>query len=264
MVRLLGLDALRGVAAISVFVYHVVRIWELPGLQRGYLAVDFFFMLSGYVIARMLDHKCIAPRSFIWSRYKRFWPVMAVGTALGLFTVPFDPVLVIAGFLFIPVFLSEKVFPLNSPTWSIFFELFANAVHSITPNGAWKYICAASILAYLAIGELAPGATSGNFVGGFPRVLIAYSIGAMLFLNWRDQPPLSIPAWAGISLLFAPFLPVRGFYFDLVFVVLICPLIIASGLRFRPPWAKFSGQLSFPLYAVHFPFLTLLHRYFSR
>jgi len=45
--HLLALDALRGVAAVSVMLFHISNGW----LPCGYLAVDMFFMLSGFVLA---------------------------------------------------------------------------------------------------------------------------------------------------------------------------------------------------------------------
>jgi len=51
--RLSGLDGLRGIAALGVLSFH---IWRVPG-GNGYLAVDFFFLLSGYVMARSYEDR---------------------------------------------------------------------------------------------------------------------------------------------------------------------------------------------------------------
>ena len=70
--RLLGLDALRGIAAIMVVMFHL----GLP-MMGSHLAVDFFFMLSGFVMARTYDERlqtgAMSPLAFMIKRYRRLW-----------------------------------------------------------------------------------------------------------------------------------------------------------------------------------------------
>ena len=88
--RLSGLDVLRGIAALWVLHYHTIKV-VLDGHNfgsRGYLAVDFFFMLSGYVMARSYEDKFrqgYGLKSFFTARYRRVWPTMAIG---GLISAP--------------------------------------------------------------------------------------------------------------------------------------------------------------------------------
>ena len=49
------LDGLRGVAALMVILYHVFECFDWTPLPHGYLAVDFFFVLSGFVIGYAYD-----------------------------------------------------------------------------------------------------------------------------------------------------------------------------------------------------------------
>ena len=88
MSRLSGLDALRGVAAIMVVLLHVNHLAGDAGwFTAGYLAVDLFFMLSGYVLARTFDRRLesdLSAMDFLVIRLRRLWPVMAVGALLGL------------------------------------------------------------------------------------------------------------------------------------------------------------------------------------
>ncbi len=250
--RLRGLDALRGIAALVVLIYHTVSIFELTWLyefhaiQRGYLAVDFFFMLSGYVIARMLDHKQRHPVLFVWSRYKRFLPTMAAGTSIGFCAYwlhpnpTFDPwIAAVTGFALVPIFTTYQVFPLNSPTWSIFFELFANTIHSIMPRKAWPAVFVIALAAVWVTDGFASGPSPANFLGGFARVLVSYSLGVMLFGIWRDNPSVPVPPSVGWALLIV-LMPVTGAAFDYFFVLLICPLVLASGLG--RPRAGRNGQ----------------------
>lgn len=82
-----ALDGLRGVAALSVVVMHRHVWFGLEGwLAHGYLAVDFFFMLSGYVMARTYEQRLsegYGAWRFMAARYRRLWPVMALGTLFG-------------------------------------------------------------------------------------------------------------------------------------------------------------------------------------
>jgi len=80
--RLLELDVLRGLAASAVVLFHyTVRYTQLfgypvpPGivLTRGYLGVEFFFCISGFVIFMTLD-RTRRPMDFVVSRVSRLWP----------------------------------------------------------------------------------------------------------------------------------------------------------------------------------------------
>ncbi|MGF1476841.1 MAG: acyltransferase family protein [Geminicoccaceae bacterium] len=56
---ILSLTSLRGVAALVVMAYHMRQVWNeaygldslTPAIERGYLWVDFFFILSGFIMA---------------------------------------------------------------------------------------------------------------------------------------------------------------------------------------------------------------------
>src|ERR1700754_1815377 len=80
------LDAMRGVAALSVLLYH----WrpQLPWILfgSGYLAVDLFFLLSGFIIAHAYDEKLakgLGFLDFLALRLMRLCPMLAFGTAIG-------------------------------------------------------------------------------------------------------------------------------------------------------------------------------------
>ncbi len=253
--RLKGLDALRGIAALVVLSYHVAAIFAISGQPNGYLAVDFFFMLSGFVIAGVLERTPEAGVEFVCSRYKRFWPTMAAGTAIGLFVTPYSQWWeALPGFMLLPIFSSAWVFPLNSPTWSIFFELYANAVHSVMRR-LWPAVFFASLALLIVTGGFGGGPTPGNFFQGFPRVLLSYSLGVMMFQRWTvGGLPLKIPACFGLLLL-TLLVPWQSPWLDYSFVLLICPLLIMSGVKESLPFAEKLGALSFPLYAIHYPLL---------
>ena len=280
--RLHGLDALRGIAALCVVAFHAHGVFGgFPHLfAKGYLAVDFFLMLSGYLMARTSEPRLAAghsPLRFMVSRYRRFWPMMALGSLIG---VPylwvragdfahFAPVL-IANFLLLPWPLGRLMFALNIPAWTIFFELVANTVHVFALRSLHVRTIAAlalfalgvTIAVLLSFGTLDLGARPENFLAGFPRIFLAYLIGILLHrLGIAMRGPVLIGWLALIALpgamLGSWFGGVSGWQFDLGFVLLVCPFAILGGLLLTRPtrlgWL--SGAISFPLFAVHMPVL---------
>jgi len=276
--RLAGLDLLRGIAALSVLAYHTLPV--LTGAWRGnaYLAVDFFFMLSGYVMARTYEARLaegLRPSAFVAARCRRLWPTMFAAGLLGLpgFFIVYGfgqlPVAV-ANLLLIPVLTMRWVYPLNAPAWSIFFELFANAVHALLLRRLPRLLLILLALAMVPI--LVPvasrltfdlGAHAVSFAYGFPRVLLSYAIGVALWRWWRDEPTVAVSpdcAFLAMPLFFGAGAFYGGSWQGgLVFILLLCPMMIAGGLRWQgagAPFARLAGAMSFPLYALHTPIFT--------
>jgi peptidoglycan/LPS O-acetylase OafA/YrhL len=288
--RLPGLDMLRGIAALCVVGLHTRAIYGDYGwiVGTGYLAVDLFFMLSGYVMARTYDPRFAAglgPLRFFLARYRRLWPVMAIGSVIGLPKLWFElqnptGFALTAGFnlLLLPVPQEGPAFPLNIPAWSILFELTANLIHGLI---LWRLrlrwlvvLAAATIPPIFWVGTsydtFDVGAHTYDFLAGLPRVLLSYLIGIVLWKLWRDEPALPVPP--GLALIAMPamfsaawILGLKDWRLDLVFIVIACPLLIAGGLRLRSRGAMTGatalalGALSFPLYAVHMPVLQGMH-----
>ena len=132
--RLAGLDALRGIAALLVMGLHANAVFGgLGAFSKGYLGVDFFLMLSGYLMARITEPRLAAGLGagrFLRARYRRFWPMMALGMAIG---IPFAWARAEDWQTFLPLFIANMallpwpfdrvLFALNIPAWTIFFEL---------------------------------------------------------------------------------------------------------------------------------------------
>lgn len=188
------LDGLRGVAAIIVVTFHLAEPLGTGHLDilvnHGYLAVDFFFLLSGFVIGYAYDdrwHK-MTIGTFFKRRIVRLQPMVILGMTLGaigfyftdstiwplIHTIPFWKMLLVMliGYTILPVPLSldirgwEEMHPLNSVGWSLFFEYIANILYAIgirkfskTALGILVLISAAA-LAHLAI-------TNGDVSGGW-------------------------------------------------------------------------------------------------
>lgn len=274
--RLVGLDALRGIAAFAVFLHHLHMAAFGYSVGAAFLAVDLFFMLSGYVMARTYETRMedgLAPLRFFALRWKRLWPTMTVGAAIGIpvilshYDAP-DAAGAMLNLLFIPFFLGSRAFPMNGPAWSIFFELLANVIHALLlyrlSNRQLAMLVAIAV-PLLVYGGSAYGLDVGsrpeNFIWGLPRVILSYTLGILLWRLWQDRPPVAISQ--SFSLLAMPiffiatsFIAGQSWMANLVFIVIACPMMIAGGLRFEASafWTRvaiFGGAMSFPLYAVH-------------
>lgn len=92
------LDGLRGVAAMLVVWYHVFEGFQFAGnkpvidfINHGYLAVDFFFMLSGFVIGYAYDNrwgKSLTMGGFFHRRLIRLHPMVMLGALIGAISFP--------------------------------------------------------------------------------------------------------------------------------------------------------------------------------
>lgn len=287
-----GLDFLRGVAAVAVVGFHFSSRLDLPSLfTHGYLGVDFFFTLSGFVIAHAygarLASGAMSFRSFVVLRLVRLMPLVVFGTLVAALVDLLRPgdfsmaqhvrdiaVAMLMGFLCMPTLwpttLEPTVFPLNSPVWSLFFELAANAccvpLYRSRHAARVLAVIAAASLAAIAWAILADdsvnlGSVPADFLLGFPRVAWSFSLG--LILARVPAPAVRLNRWACATLLCAvlacPALPpgVNG-WFDLSAVSIVFPLIVlgaAHGQAGRRPsgLSAWSGDISYPLYATHYP-----------
>ena len=280
--RLDGLDGLRGIAALCVLWFHATGVihpdWELAG--KGYLAVDFFFMLSGYVMARTYEHRFaegyLANR-FLIARYRKLWPFMALGALLGapvVWLMLDDHVaalkVIVANVFLVPWIGYNSLYPVNNAAWSILVELCANLVHAAILWRLPTRVLAALLLAAIpalcwlasAYGSLAVGLETSTIAAGLAKGLVSYGIGIVLWRWWRDRPVLRIsPALAfaamPVLILLVPVLRDLAWFYDVAFILIACPLMLAGGLAATRVGGviRWLGLISFPLYAVNLPLL---------
>lgn len=153
------LDGLRGVAAIVVVFFHLAEPLSTSHLNNmvnhGYLAVDFFFLLSGFVIGYAYDDRWnkLTFGGFLRRRFERLQPLVVLGMTLGaigfyftdstlwpqIHTVPVWKLIVVwlIGCTILPIPLSmdirgwQEMHPLNSVGWSLFFEYIANILYAL-------------------------------------------------------------------------------------------------------------------------------------
>ena len=287
-----GLDFLRGVAALAVVAFHFSSRLDLPSLfAHGYLGVDFFFVLSGFVIAHAYGARLalgtMGFRAFCLLRVVRLLPMVVFGTLVAAIIDLLRPgdfsfarhladiaVAVVMGCLCLPTLwhgtLEPTVFPLNSPVWSLFFELVANFAcvtlyRSGSPARAIAPIMLVSLAALawatVAAGSVNLGSVPADFWQGFPRVAWSFSLGLLLPGVRVRIPAFSKWVYAATlcGVLACPPLPdgPNGL-FDLVAVVVVFPLIVLGASRCRgteqpSALSEWSGNISYPLYATHYP-----------
>jgi peptidoglycan/LPS O-acetylase OafA/YrhL len=281
----LTLDGLRGVAAVFVAMRHTAFFHSL-GVHGGYLAVDLFFALSGFVIAHAYERRLAAGMGagrFLALRYLRLWSVYAIGACLGLAAAlchalpgrdnlsPAEVARVapLALAMLPGPAIRQMLYPVDSVAWSLALELLVNLAYGFT----WRWlrdlrvlggVIAVSALVLIGtaawFGKLDVGFNWHNAWGGLPRVAFSFTAGLAVYRVWQRWPlALRVTAWAPLALL--PLLfwkPLDTVVYPLVCVILIFPpLIVLSAWtqpgRLSAPLFAWLGAASYPLYALHRP-----------
>ena len=284
--RFLALDGLRGVAAIAVLLLHVPPLDRI--VSHGYLAVDLFFMMSGFVVAFAYEHRLTSGWSvagFMRARIVRLWPLYLLGTAIGavVFATAVDDyamgaaltLMVAAGALLIPLPLGAdvQIFNLNRPAWSLFFEMVANLLYGafvsklgLKSLGTLSAIGAVAIAAsFTSAGTGSLGHHGDSMLGGAARILFAFPLGVLFHrlyragrLNFSIPTPLIMTGF--VATLALPDFGALNGVADAAVVILIFPALIASAITARVS-DRFAGSfaylalLSYPLYILHGPIL---------
>jgi peptidoglycan/LPS O-acetylase OafA/YrhL len=249
MGRFYTLDLMRGVAAIAVMLYHADRI-----VPRGYLAVDLFFVLSGFVLLRAYGPRLAQGElgPVLFRRAVRLGPLMLAGAVVGVAIngfPPNDP-----GFLF----------PANIPLWSLAFEVIASVAFillfrfgPVVWTLAWTagfYFTLVGILEYHTADLGYRWETAGY---GLARTAFSFCTGiaiARLPVR-RDSSWLAVPLVAltlAVTMLPAS---VPGIA-DIAAVLILFPACVALAVKFDAPLVRFAtwlGAASYALYAIHHP-----------
>ena len=301
--RFVALDGVRGIAAAAVVLFHYSEFNGTPWLPRAWLAVDVFVCLSGFVIAHKYQHAVEAGMSFgefFRRRLGRLYPVYLFGLILGALVFVAAPVApagftaarfatsMALGVLVLPYpndivmtqgtgHVAGVLFPLNGPSWSMFFELAVNAVFFaivVRRHKRLGLLLAISAALYLGIAQASTGLNAGwslhTFAAAFPRVAFAFFAGVALYRSGEPHASARFrPArWAlpAVLLMLVVFvlparlpapLPVAGLV-SAFGVLALGPLIVWTHAAARPgpllaALCSRLGWLSYPLYIVHVP-----------
>ncbi|WP_035669062.1 acyltransferase [Flavobacterium sp. 83] len=245
------LDGLRGVAALMVVAFHIFEAHATSYLDQkinhGYLAVDFFFLLSGFVISYAYDDRWdrMSIGNFFKRRLIRLQPMVIMGMIIGALLFYFQdsvtlwpaihevPVwkmllVMVIGFTLIPVPLSldirgwAEMHPLNGPGWSLFYEYIANILYALFVRKFSK--TALSILVFLsgcALIHLAVTSPNGYLVGGwslnaehihigFTRMMFPFFAGVLLFRMGKLIKVKNAFFWCSLLVIMALAMPRIG------------------------------------------------------
>jgi peptidoglycan/LPS O-acetylase OafA/YrhL len=214
------LDGTRGLAAGVVMIFHLTALQQV--FERGWAAVDLFFILSGFVITYSYGDKIklgMTFKDFFVARFLRLWPLMALGLTMGLvasavhrvghapdgslspsvlssyllnlaFLPYFDPATQVS---YADVTVTGMLFPIDAPAWSLFFEMFIGLAYFGYVAFAKKtesiLLAACGMGGYIfclvVLGWGHSASVVLNFIDSFPRVIGEFFLGGLV-CTYRD------------------------------------------------------------------------------
>ena len=242
------LDGLRGVAALLVVWYHVFEGFQFAGnkpvidfINHGYLAVDFFFILSGFVVGYAYDSrwgKTLTLEGFFRRRLIRLQPMVIMGAVIGAAsflisgmerwdgthaTLWLTFLAFVCGCLMLPALPgmprevrgNGEMFPLNGPCWSLFFEYIGNIVYALLIRRlSTRLLAVLSFALCCALTWFAVTDQSGyesigvgwtvdrtNILGGMLRMLCPFTMGILMSRLFKPLRQARGAFWTSAALL---------------------------------------------------------------
>jgi peptidoglycan/LPS O-acetylase OafA/YrhL len=296
------LDGLRGIAALAVVTFHFMEMaysdYSQNFIGHGFLAVDFFFCLSGFVIGYAYDDRMgkMGVWEFFKSRIIRLHPLVILGSVLGLLAFLFDPfgghpelysagkimLIFLASVLLIPFpVISERSFNqfgINAPAWSLFWEYIANIFYAfILCKISRRWVLLLTIVSGVVLcfvcyraGNLMGGWGKGNFWDGCARISYSFLAGLLIYRsNWIIKNKLGFIGMC-VLLVLAFIMPFSKWNWltEPLVVLFYFPLLIAlgAGAKLTQGLKKicvFSGKISYPLYMTHYAVIWMFLNYYT-
>ena len=318
------LDGLRGVAALLVVIYHIfegfafaeatdgVGSGVITTLNHGHIAVDFFFILSGFVISYAYDDRWgkMSLGGFFKRRLIRLHPMLIMGAVIGAITFfaagceRWDGSIAPTSWVMIALLLTMcmipavpgvpyevrgngEMFPLNGPGWSLFFEYIGNICYALFMRRMSTKVLAFFTLllglahAWFFVGDVSQYDMIGvgwtidtvNFWGGFIRMLFPFSMGMLLARTFKPRKVKGafwICTIALIILFAVPYIPSSNngislnSLYEFVCIAFIFPALVwlgacGSASEITSKVNTFLGELSYPLYIVHYPIMYIFY-----
>ena len=320
------LDGLRGVAAILVVFYHIfeglafaaatngVGDGLITTLNHGHIAVDFFFILSGFVISYAYDDRWgkMSTWQFFKRRLIRLHPMLVMGALIGVLAFAFvgfekwDGTTAPTGWVMVAMLLTMfmipvvpgvpyevrgngEMFPLNGPVWSLFFEYVGNILYALVIRRlSTKILTILAVVlgclhAWFFVGNVSGYDMVGvgwtidevNFWGGLVRMLFPFTVGMLLARTFKPRK-VRDAFWKCCVVLvvlfavpyIAPFensgISINSLY-EVVCIAAVFPFIVWLGAcggtasSFTSKVSKVLGDLSYPLYIVHYPIMYIFY-----
>ena len=296
------LDGLRGIAALAVVIFHFMEwVYTDPSknfIGHGFLAVDFFFCLSGFVIGYAYDDR--VAKNGVWeffkSRFIRLHPLVVLGSVLGLIAFMFDPfgghpelystgkiiLTFCCSVLLIPLPIIEdrgfNLFSFNAPSWSLFWEYIANIVYAFVLYKLRRgYLLVLTIIGALTLcfvsyhsGNLLGGWSGPTFWDGGARIFYSFLAGLLIYRsNWIIKNKLGFFTLATLLLLaFVTPFSKWNWLTELAIVLIYFPFIIVLGAGATltngvKKICTFLGNISYPLYMTHYAVLWMFGNYYT-
>jgi peptidoglycan/LPS O-acetylase OafA/YrhL len=313
------LDGLRGVAAILVVFYHVFEGFSFAAggtpittLNHGHIAVDFFFILSGFVISYAYDDrwKTMGTWQFFKRRLIRLHPMVVMGALVGFAAfalVGFErwngssaPLGWVMTALLLTMFMipavpgvpyevrgNGEMFPLNGPAWSLFFEYVGNLLYALFMRRfSTKVLAAFTVVlgilhAWFFIGNVSEYDMVGvgwtinwvNFGGGLVRMLFPFSMGMLLARTFRPRKVKGafwVCSFILVAVFAVPYIASSGkasmnCLFEVLCIAALFPFVVWLGAcgncgnGFTSKVNRLLGDLSYPLYIVHYPIMYIFY-----
>ncbi len=320
------LDGLRGVAAILVLIYHIFEGFAfaestngegsglITTLNHGHIAVDFFFILSGFVISYAYDDRWgkMSLGGFFKRRLIRLHPMLIMGAVVGVISFlltgcqqwsgEVTPISWVMIALLLTIFMvpalpglpyevrgNGEMFPLNGPMWSLFFEYIGNILYALVIRRLSTKLLAVltAILgvlhAWIFVGDLSGYDSVGigwtidtiNFWGGLVRMLFPFTMGMLLARTFKPRE-VKGAFWICSAMLIAvfavPYIAKSGAIslnslYEVVCIAVIFPFIVwlgacgKGGDNYTGRINNFLGELSYPLYIVHYPIMYIFYKW---
>lgn len=287
--RIVSLDGLRGLAAMLVAVYHLPFLFGFK-ITHAYLAVDFFFILSGWVMAHSYEERIrlgMPFKDFLHNRFARLYPLYAVALLAALAftlikshfgTMSTNIACSVPNALMLPCLQdSGPTFPFNGPSWSIFVEVSINLIWFLAVRMGMHtfrrklalHLCSVLLLWGFAVwmNRYLGGYESNDVHEGLLRGLLGFAGGLLLFQCRRQTWILAY--FAALALGVCATFYAMGDTADVIplgFVVMgILPATVWLAARLRPAiiegrGAAFLGDCSYAIYLLHVPLAMMLQK----
>lgn len=284
--RFIILDSLRGIAALAVASFHIY-LYQIRFYTGIPIAVDFFFVLSGFVLARSLVDTKKEIKKFIKSRIVRLYPAILVSFSIILITKytflretstseHYDLDKYILAFFLLQVFI-PNLYTICVPLWSLSAELFTNICASLILTGKRAFpiyflIIFGFFLEFLAEINLFFNVhlalvMNPNY-SGIGRAFVGFGLGILLYVNRGQKQIESItrnPSLRTLTIIiiflaaeyFLVVYQTRYIYFAApIFYFLIGYIVSVDETIFSPRLLTFGaylGRISYGVYVFHYP-----------
>lgn len=286
-----ALDGLRGIAAICVVIFHFSEFIYSSNAQsvisHGYLAVDFFFCLSGFVVGYAYDDRMekIGIKEFFLARLIRLHPLVVIGSVLGVLLFIFEPskaidaysigqlsLIFLCSALLIPFPVMDNRFNnnfgLNCPAWSLFWEYIANIAYALALKRISKrWLVVVVVVGAIGLlwtghraGSIVGGWSGGTFWDGFARIAFSFPMGLLLYrMQWKSskQSSFLFLSIVLIAALCVPYVEKWNWLIECMIAIIVFPSLVVLGVNtiqnnITQKLCTFLGNISYPLYMTHY------------